>query len=110
MALGHGAEAVVEVQVLVPVDILEMRPLAPDDVDGPRIVQLVGRSDAAGEHPPGPPEQRFRLARALAQHGELSFAELPEAPAIERGDHGHSAGSYPRAGPLTAGTPRANTP
>src|SRR3954453_20242444 len=50
MALDHRAEPVVEVEVLVAVDVPDLRALAPLEVDRPRVAQLVGRGDAAREH------------------------------------------------------------
>ena len=45
--LDHRAEAVVEVEVAVAVDVPDLAALAPGQVDRPRIAGLVGRRDAA---------------------------------------------------------------
>ena len=49
--LHHRAEAVVEVEVLVAVDIPDVRALAPRQVDRPRVARLVRRGDPADEAP-----------------------------------------------------------
>ena len=49
VALHHRAEAVVEVEVLVAVDVPDLGALAVGEVDRPRIARLVRRGDAAGE-------------------------------------------------------------
>ena len=50
VALDHRAEAVVEVQVLVAVDVPHARAVTALEVDRPRVAQLVGRRHAARQH------------------------------------------------------------
>ena len=69
--LRHRAEAVVEVDVLVAVDVPDPLALAALEVDRPRVAQLVRRGDAAGE----------RLPRALAHRpGRAASARSAAAP------------------------------
>ena len=65
--LRHRAEAVVEVDVLVAVDVPDALALAAVEVDRPRIAQLVRRGDAAGERAAGPLPHRPRARRPLVQ-------------------------------------------
>ena len=53
VALDHRAEAVVEVEHLVAVDVPDARAVAALEVDRPRVAHLVGRGDAAAEHVAG---------------------------------------------------------
>ena len=76
VALDHRAEAVVEVPVAVAVDVGDARPLAGDEVDRPRVAQLVGGGDAAAERAPGALVHRRRALRALVQRRELAAREL----------------------------------
>ena len=110
VALHHGAEAVVEVDVLVAVHVPHARPLAAREVDRPGLAGLERGRDAAGQHAAGPLEQPPRLGRALGQVGALALEQRAGALGEHRlslmlkGD-GYSASSDEAPSLLLAGLP-----
>ena len=83
VALDHRAEAVVEVPVLVAVDVADPRALAVDEVDRPRVAQLVGGGDAAAERAARPAVHRRRAGGARVELGELALDQLVDTPALQ---------------------------
>ena len=75
VTLDHRAEAVVEVPHLVAVDVPHARPGPALQVDGPRVAQLVGGRDTAGEVDLS---ARVHLVRALRAVVELLLLALDE--------------------------------
>ena len=49
MALHHAADAVVYIEVLVPIDVPHVLPLSAIEIDRPRRTLLVARRDATDE-------------------------------------------------------------
>ena len=96
VALDHRPEAVVEVVHLVAVDVPHARPVAVLEVDRPRLAQLVGGGDAAGEHVAGAFVHPLRRLRALVEALLLALGQLLDALAVELcggGGHGVSLGA-----------------
>jgi hypothetical protein len=83
VALQHRAEAVVEVEELVAVDIPDALTLASGQIDRPGVTGLKRRSDPARQHPSGAPKHRGRPGRALVQRGGFALAQLADPPAIQ---------------------------
>ena len=79
MPLHHRAEAVVEVPVLVAVDVPHPRPAPVDEVDRPRVAQLVGGGDAAAQRPHRAPVHGGRALRPLIQSCELALEQFGHA-------------------------------
>jgi hypothetical protein len=88
VADAHDAEAVVEVEVLVAVDVPDLRALAALDVDGPRVVLLELARDAARHDAAGPLEVLARAGGPLSIHRAHVLRQGDEAVAVDRGRHG----------------------
>ena len=93
--LHHRAEAVVEVEHLVAVDVPDLRALAVREVDRPRVAQLVGRGDAGAQHLVGPLVHRERALRTLVEPLLLAFDQAADALAVQR-DGARSGHGTPR--------------
>ena len=99
MALDHRPEAVVEVVHLVAVDVPHARPVAVLEVDRPRLAQLIGGGDAAGEDVAGAVVHPLRGLRALVEALLLALGQLLDALAVElcgSGGHAVSLGAQRR--------------
>ena len=83
MALHHRAEAVVEVEVLVAVDVPDVGALAAGQVDRPRVARLIGGRNPANEAPLRPRVELPGALRALVESRRLTLGELLEASAID---------------------------
>jgi hypothetical protein len=88
VADAHDAEAVVEVEVLVAVDVPDLRAGAALDVDGPRIVLLELARHAARHDAARPLEVLARAGGPLSIHGAHLLREGGDAVAIDRGGDG----------------------
>src|SRR3954465_11908176 len=80
---AHDAEAVVEVDVLVAVDVPDARALAVGEVDGARLAGLKGARNAPGADLDRRPELRLRAAGALQEAGALALGEIAEPAAVD---------------------------
>ena len=69
----HRAEAVVEVEELVPVDVSNALALASGQIDRPRLTGLKRRGDPARQDPPRAPEHRRRPSSSAADSRPLSW-------------------------------------
>ena len=97
VADAHHSEAVVEVDVLVPVHVPDLRARAALDVDGPGIVLLKRGRDALRHHLAGALVGLARARRALGEELALAGGQLGEAPAIDlrrRGGGGGGLGAH----------------
>src|SRR5205085_4827197 len=83
VALSHRAEAVVEVEQLVAVDIPDPCPLAAVEIDRPRLAELVRGGDAAGERRARALVQRPRHRRPLVQRPLLALGQLANTLAVD---------------------------
>jgi hypothetical protein len=104
MADAHDAEAVVEVQVLVAVDVPHPRAVAALDVHGPGVARLELRRHAAGHHSGGALEHAARSGGALAQDRALALGQRDHAVAVDAGGGGRGRG---HANEPTGGSARA---
>ena len=84
VADAHHAEAVVEVDVLVAVDVPHARALAAVEVDRPRVGRLERARHAARHDLAGALEVRVGAGRAGQQLGALDLGQLEDARAIDR--------------------------
>src|SRR5581483_7146499 len=83
VALDHRAEAVVEIDVLRPVDVPDARAPAVGQVDRPWVAVLVRRRDAARERPARPLVERARAGRPLVEPALLPLGQLRDAGSVE---------------------------
>ena len=86
VALHHRAEAVVEVEELVPVDVPDLRADAAGEVDRPWIPHLIGRGDPAGEALAGALVHGPRGAGALVEASLLALGQLLDPSAVDLDD------------------------
>ena len=86
VALHHRAEAVVEVEQLVPVDVPDLRPAPAGEVDRPGIAHLVGGGDAGGEGLAGALVHGLRGARPLVEPGLLALGQFLDSLAVDLDD------------------------
>src|SRR5215213_590798 len=100
---AHDAEAVVEVEVLVAVDVPDLCARAALDVDGPRVVLLELAGHAARHDAGGPLEVLARAGGPLSVDRPHPLREGGHAVAVDRGGGGGGgahAGDTTRASPL----------
>src|SRR5436190_14444865 len=98
VALRHRAEAVVEVEHFVSVDVPDPRALAALEVDRPWVAHLVRGGDPAGKRRPRALVHRARLAGALVERLALALRQLADAGAVD------ACGSDSHGTTLPAGT------
>ncbi len=91
VALHHRAEAVVVVDHAGAVDVPHVRAVTALEVDRPRVAQLVGRRDAAGQRAARPGVHGLRGSGALVQPLRLALRQFGDALAVELhwGSGGH---------------------
>ena len=83
VADAHDAEAVVEVDVLVAVDVPDLRADAALEVDGPGLARLERRRNAAGHDQAGALVVLLRAARAREEALALTLGELGDPASID---------------------------
>ena len=93
--LHHRAEAVVEVDVLVAVDIPHPRALATGQVDGPGLTALEGGRNPAGERSLGAAKEGVGSACARAEGAQLTLLELADPLTVELTDGGQAPNRTP---------------
>ncbi len=88
VADAHHAEAVVEVDVLVSVDVPDAGTGAALDVDGPGVVHLKRGGNALRHHLHGALEALLRGRGALRQLGHLALGQRGDPRPVDRGGAG----------------------
>ena len=97
VALDHRAEAVVEVEVLVAVDVPDERAGAALEVDRPGVAQLVRRRDAAGQGLLGALVHLARAGGFLVQDALFALGQLLDALTVELDRGAETAMGSPRS-------------
>ena len=82
---AHDAEAVVEVDVLVAVDVPDRCPLAALEIHRARLARLEGRGHAVGHDDARPLVERVRARGARQEALALALGQLRDAAAVDVG-------------------------